>query len=360
MQDDDAMHGIILSGDQGCVSTAPLPPSSYSPRCTLLSTPPEIRCMIYKHVFRGNLNKLLADYIENSKRLRPEHLEDHSETGPDSSDNYLEDRTALLPLLLVCKQVHDEVAAELYKQIKLEYDLDEWISALNKIGPRYGAMVQHVEYVHECWECHRRCDDNGTMWDCLIDTPNTHIRIFECLASNNVNPRHLKITSYSLLGLQGDDHVMKETIPDCTQHKHFEGQTYHDQTFINQMFSLCKNIRGIQFDGAFNPLWVATLRNKLDFIIRLENPFENVDASQPSGTWTLMDPKSNGFAKELRDYTPLDSNGQVYIKLPDRINYIRQRRGLINAGDDTTGDEICHVQYRERTPFPDEDSTEST
>ncbi|KAI1459909.1 hypothetical protein F4805DRAFT_419114 [Annulohypoxylon moriforme] len=304
--------------------------------------------MIYDYVFRGELSDIFSNVTQDTNG------EGAGRFCAILPDNW----TTPLQMLLVCKQVHNEIAAELYKKIKIEYDISSWVPLLNQIGPRYGALVQQVETVHECWDHHCHSNDDGAEWNCLMNSPNTleaHASVFECLASNNVHPRRLKVITYSLIDKEDNGPVAEEDgDPDHDQHEHSNDQPYHDQTFINQLHSICKNVHYVEFDGVFNPLWALSLRKKLDFILKLENPFEKANTPEPSGIWTLINPKSADLSAELRNYAPSESNSQIYIKRPDHINYARKRRKLLGGkrcsgrGEDVADDdELRHEKYRD-------------
>ncbi|XDG08611.1 hypothetical protein ABKA04_008226 [Annulohypoxylon sp. FPYF3050] len=332
---------IVSPGNQVCNSEA-LPPSaltfgSQSPppgrRSWLTSIPLEVRFMIYEYVFDGNFYDCFSYHVAHFHR--ESCLADLIHKRPT--------KTSPLDLLLVCKQIHDEVATGLYKRITLEFDLGRWVSALNKIGPRYGSLIQQVEIVHECWECHRRSGHDGAMWNCLLEPPGTLDNpdlLLNCLAANNVNPEYLKIKTYSLLSFpsavdhftaKDNDPIPETSNADINQHNHSNHQLYHDQKFINQLFCICKNVRRIDFHGAFNPLWALDLNKKLEFIIKIDYPFEDVNALEPSCGWTLINPKSVDLSNALQSYKPSDSNNRVYIKLPDYLHYAIKREGLIKG-----------------------------
>ncbi|KAI1207049.1 uncharacterized protein F4807DRAFT_469809 [Annulohypoxylon truncatum] len=327
------------------------PPPTFRPlpfcrRCRFLSIPFEIRLIIYEFVFRGELYDLFPDHIAHPEKYNLSHFMDEPP----------KDWTTPLQLLLVCKQIHNEVAACFYKNISLEYDLDRWISALNMIGPRYGALIKQVEIVHECCERHRRIGDDGAVWNCL-DSSSEHkkySRLFECLASNNVCPGYLKIRSYTFIAEDNDNTAAINNGLDPEQNEHSHHEPYHDQKFINQLSSLCKNIRRIEFDGLFNPLWALALSKNFNFLIKLEHPFENIDAVEPSSAWTLINPKSVDLSAEFRGYEPLASNSQVYIKLPDHLNYARKRGRLI-MGRQYAELESSVTEYRPGHPKSSED-----
>ncbi|KAI1089437.1 hypothetical protein F5B19DRAFT_504815 [Rostrohypoxylon terebratum] len=339
--------GIVSPNDQVCR------------RPCLTSIPLEVRLMVYEDVFEGKLYDCFSYHVMYFYR------------GLDLIPDRATDWTSPLQLLLVCKQIHDEVATGLYKKITLEFDLRRWISVLNKIGPRYGSLIQQVEIVHQCWECHCRKGPNGAMWDCVMESPGTLSNpghLLNCLAVNNVNPEYLKITTYSFLSFpttvdhsaSEDDDPIPETSDVATKkHNCSSHQLYHDQEFINQLTCISKNARRIDFHGNFNPLWALDLNKKLGFVIRLDYPFEDVNALTPSCTWMLMNPKSVDLGTEFQSYQLSKSNNRVYIKLPDYLSYAIERERLITGyhkmaekGEDNAADDQSSSQSWDFRSYP--------
>ncbi|KAI0837075.1 hypothetical protein F5Y06DRAFT_91551 [Hypoxylon sp. FL0890] len=288
-----SLDNLVLSNMPSSVNKSQALPQ---PRVGLLSIPLELRLEIYKEV-SSKLNSIIVRGIHDWNNCR--------------NDN---DWPKPISLFQVCKQIHFELVATIYRKVEISYPFNRWIDCwtdfFHKIGPRNGAFIQDITIGYFC---HRDLYDHGK---CFRDESHMyeHDRyedLFKSLAYANVKPHRLKLDIRPCIGIPSQFFTERDY-----GHDYARCQVYKDLRFLSHLSIWFGKIQEISLNGRFNPLWAFALRQRLGFIIKREYPSEPI-FSYPSYflSWTLINPKFFNPATDLSGYSPSGSISGVYTKI---------------------------------------------